>query len=301
MKRMLLVLTALLALPAASLAGSIENTMKSRWLGAWVVTTVDTYSDCSGMYTNNRINGNLVKSKGARRFYTGELAKVDKVDMKRSRLDVMLTLNEPILVPYHEGPFTLYREAWCKIEFEVEVPRQIVKSRDADRVEADVLNIVERYASEREAVASETWNQREREPYPEDYERTLAELEVWRANQTNLAIQAKLDHATDETTRLVDRMAGDLNYLAGFAHGVELARAKDLGYCSQLMATSLDLQYTPRPEELGAAGDHPMLYRQFKGYKDGMLLVFGLEMMRGLPNCFVPVPELPSVEVASQD
>ena len=35
-----------------------------------------------------------------------------------------------------------------------------------------------------------------------------------------------------------------------------------------------------------------------RGYRDGRTLVFGMAMLERLPNCFVPVPDLPT-EIAS--
>ncbi len=41
----------------------------------------------------------------------------------------MLSLTEPILVPTPAGPFTLYQELSCKVELEVEIPRDVVKTQ----------------------------------------------------------------------------------------------------------------------------------------------------------------------------
>ena len=121
MKRNLMVAALIFLLTGVTLAGSLEKEVKGEWLGAWVVTGVESYSDCGSAHTNNRINGSLVKSKGDHRFQPGELAKINKIDVKKSRLDLLLTLAEPMLIPYQEGPFTLYREAQCKIELEIMV------------------------------------------------------------------------------------------------------------------------------------------------------------------------------------
>ena len=47
-----------LALPAS--AAQTEELMKTRWLGAWVVTHLETASACGGTFTNNRVNGSFV-------------------------------------------------------------------------------------------------------------------------------------------------------------------------------------------------------------------------------------------------
>src|SRR5580765_4015533 len=111
MRRKIGIWAALLALPsilAPAFAADLEDSLESRWRGAWVLTSVDTYSDCGGFHTDNRVNGSLVQSKGRFRFRAGELAQVQKIDLKRSRLDLSLSLPEPLLLSFQDGPFTLY-------------------------------------------------------------------------------------------------------------------------------------------------------------------------------------------------
>src|SRR5256885_3282487 len=91
-------------------ASDLQRTMESRWRGAWVLTAVDTYSDCSGFHTDNQVSGTLVNSKGRFRFRPGEMAQVGKVDVKRSRIEILLSLPEPVLTSLRDGPFTLYNE-----------------------------------------------------------------------------------------------------------------------------------------------------------------------------------------------
>jgi len=296
MKRSLIAVLTLLVLSPAAFAASLERDVKSRWPGAWVVTTVESYSDCGGLYTNNRINGTLVKGRGNYGFQPGELAKVDKIDVNRSRVDVLLSLNEPVLIAYREGPFTLYREARCRIEMEVMVPREVVKSKDSDSVEDALLVVLERYTTEDEALASDAWNGRERDPYPADYDRTLAELAVWRATQTNDAVQASLDHALAETTRVGYSISSDSDYLAGFARGVEDARTVEVQGCPQLMAMELDdpPHHRGRPHP----ADETAEQRAERGFRDAQTLIRGLEMIERLPACFVPVPPLPGEGMA---
>lgn len=284
------VLVTVLLLPSAATAGELERDIKSRWLGAWVVTTVDSYSDCSGPYTNNRINGELVKGYGAHRFFDGELARVDKVDAKRKRVDVHLSLVEPVLLPRPAGPFTLYDERSCRVEYEVTLPRDVIKSKDTAAIDAAMKLIVERYASEGEALASSRWNQRERDPYPDDYEQTLQAHAVWTAEQTNLGVQTQLDRAGAEAARVTDRMVGDAEYVADFAAGVESARDYRLSACPAMMAVNFEREFTPptsttKTEE---GEEEPRVYG--RGFDDGKRLVIALELMRRLPACFVPVP-----------
>ena len=62
---------ACLAVFAPALAGDVESSLETRWRGAWVVTEVETYSDCAGLATNNRVSGNLVTGRGRLRFHAG--------------------------------------------------------------------------------------------------------------------------------------------------------------------------------------------------------------------------------------
>jgi hypothetical protein len=273
-----------LTLAAPAMAGAFQKEIKSRWLGAWVVTRVDVYSDCGALHTNNRINGDLVKSGGAHRFLNGELARLNKVDLKRSRLDLMLSLTEPILVPAPDGPFTLYRELSCKVELKVEIPREAVKSQSIDDIEKAMLTVVERHSNEDSAVSSELYNGRERDPYPDDYEETLHAHAVWQAEETNKAILAKLERARKETRELADRMTSDPDYLEGFLAGVETAKSKDLNACSTLMAIDLDSGASRKPDDARQA-------RIQRGSTDGRNLIYSLMMERNLMECLVEVPQ----------
>jgi hypothetical protein len=125
------------------------------------------------------------------------------------------------------------------------------------------------------------------ESYPEDYELTLAMVAVWKAEQTNQRIEEKLGTAMEETTRLGDRVNGDSIYLAGFARGVEAARANRPSNCPAMLAIDL------RPAADEQASE--------RGFRDGQNLVYGLELLRRLPECYVPVPEIPGAEIASRE
>lgn len=274
-------------------AADMEQEIRARLLGAWVVADVETYSDCSGKYTNNRINGGLVKSRGSHRFEAGELAKVDKINVHRSRVDVLLSVREPLLVSYVDGPFTLYNEVSCKVELEVEISRQTVKTKNSAEVVRTLEAILARHSRLEQAEASSSWNRREMESYPDDYDTTLREHEIWQAQQINASIQARIDQAAEETSQAVDRVSSDPDYLAGFALGIENARAVDLADCRALMT----VRFLPPPRP--SSGDEAQARardRGLRGTRDGTNLVFGVKLARRLPGCFVPIPELPAQE-----
>lgn len=236
--------------PAPGLAGELEKEIEGRWRGARAVTRVETHADCLGLYTNNRVNGRLVSSAGRHHFRAGELVRVDKVDARRSRLDLLITLQEPLLVSYQDGPFTLYKEARCQAELQVEVPRTLVAGKKVEDLDAALTGVLERHATADEAQRSRAWNRRERASYPADYEETLARHEAWKAEQSNAKVQARLDRAIDEGGRVADRLSGDPDCLKGFAAGVEAMKAARPERCSDLMARD----FARLPATRGGAG-----------------------------------------------
>ncbi len=287
----ILLIVAATSVPVA--AGELERTLESRWRGAWVLTAVDTFSDCAGTHTNNRVNGTLVSSRGRIRFRPGELAQVGKVDLKRSRLDILVGVPEPILVSFRDGPFTLYNETRCLIELDVELPRSLVSNDDANGIDAAIAPVLKRFTSQDEALQAKSFNHRKRDPYPADYDRTLAEHAVWKAQQANAAIQARIDKALEETARLTDRVTSDPDYLKGFAAGVEAMRAVDLGQCGELMSRDFT-NVAPAPKQIAVASfAGEAAGRYTRGFQDGQRLVYGLECLRRLPQCMVPVPPAP--------
>ena len=294
MRRRLLAASTLFLLPMAAhgpaLASDLERKLESRWRGAWVITAVDTYSDCSGTHTNNNVSGTLVNSRGRLRFRPGELAQVGKIDVKRSRVDLFLGLPEPILTSYQDGPFTLFNETRCLLELDVELPRSLISGDNADGIDAALQALVRRFNSQDEAMQAKTWNHRKREAYPADYDRTLAEHAAWKAQQANLAIQARIDKAREETSRLADRVTSDPDYLKGFAAGIEAMRAVDLGQCNDLMTRDF-ANVAPAPPRLAAGFGGDAAGRYTRGYQDGQRLVFGLESLQRLPQCLVPAPQ----------
>jgi len=294
MRRMLLTaILMLLTVLAPAFAADLERSLESRWRGAWVLTTVDTYSDCVATHTNNHINGSLVQSKGRFRFHTGELAQVQKVDLKRSRLDLSLNLPEPLLLSYQDGPFTLYNEARCLLDLEVELPRSVVSSNDLPGIDEVLRPVLKRYTSQEEATGTRAWNHRQRDPYPEDYERTLAAHAAWKAEQANAAIQARIDRAAEETSRITDRVSSDVDYLKGFSAGIEAVRSIDLSRCSDILSRDFD-NVVPSPPRLAAVFTTDAAARYQRGYQDGARLLFGLDSLRQLPQCMVPVPPVPN-------
>jgi len=281
----------------AARAGDLQRDVEARWRGAWVVTGVETSSDCMGFYNDNDVNGRLVSGRGRRQFKAGELARVDSIDLKHARIDLRLTFVEPILVSHQDGPFTLFDEARCRINFQVELPREVVKHDDLKSLESFVMPVLQRHAAEDQARASASYNGREREPLPPDYDRTLQKHAAWKAQQVNETVQASIFKLVDETSRIPDRINGDPDYMSGFVKGVEAGRAARASQCSDLIAIGNAPPPPVRDRVAPAAntspGDRMAVERQARsarGYQDGMRLTLGVDAVRRLPGCFVQVP-----------
>ncbi|MBI3507253.1 MAG: hypothetical protein HY059_20650, partial [Proteobacteria bacterium] len=144
---LLVAVVASLALSTQFFASSLDRSIESRWRGAWVVTKVPVQSDCSGLHTDNAVSGTLVSSRGRFSFRAGELARIDKIDLHRARVDLVLSLPEPILVTTQDGPFTLYNEVRCPLELDIDVPRDKVSNDDLAGIEWVLQQVVERYTS----------------------------------------------------------------------------------------------------------------------------------------------------------
>ena len=272
----LLVLLSCMLSPAARAAG-LEEGLNARWRGGWVVVALPLSSTCDGFYNDNLVTGDRVESSARRRFAAGELARVERIAAKRGRLDVFLDLAEGILEERRDGPFTLYEPRECRVQLKVPVPERA----DAGAAEARLAELLQLHGSEREAEASSAWNRRRREPFPENYEQTLAAYESWKATQVNAAVMARMDDAIEEAARINDRLRSDPKYLEGFGAGVDKARDRYLGDCPTLLRAT----FSPDPHGEGADWK--------RGYEDGQRLAWNLELLRKLKECFVPVPTAP--------
>jgi len=286
MRRTMTVVTLLLATTVGTgAAGPLDDALDDALRGAWAIVGPEIYSACSGTYSDNIVGPAGVSSKAVRRFAPGELVKIDKVKVKRSRVDLLVTLGEPVLDARVDGPFTLYDERSCRAQLIFELPRQTIKTGDVDAVLAVLARSVTTHGSRSDAEASEGWNQRRRDPYPDYYHETLAAYDRWRAEQTNAAVAAAIDHAVAEAADAVDDIEDAEDYLAGLAAGAERLHDLSLGGCDSLLDATFSRRRKRAPSERSAA---------FKrGFEDGQRMAFFTRLARDLYGCFVPVPAEP--------
>lgn len=287
--------TALLAVavlvPAVVSAADLEDVLERAWVGAWVVTGVESASDCNGFFTNNEVRGTRVSSRGDRRFDAGELARVEKVNVKRSRIDLFLAIEAPILKPHRDGPFTLLDERRCKVQLLVDVPRDTVAKDDVVAANAALRAVATPFADRVEAEGSSAWNGRGPDRYPEDYEVTVARHAVWVAEERNADVARTAATALDGADRITERVRDDPDYLAGFAAGVEALRHWHTPSCDVLVRTSFASVERSAPRDRRGGDAASKAWRN--GYRDGQELVFGVRVARAVGGCAVPVPPTP--------
>ena len=271
------------AFPSA--ADDLDDRLDKQLRGSWAILKVEVYSSCSGTYSDNKVGEAGVASKAHRRFAPGELVKIDKIKVKRARVDLLTSLATPVLVARQDGPFELFDERECKAQLIFELPREVIKTGDADAVLAAIGSAITVFSSQSAAMDSTDWNGRVRQPYPPDYELTLARYEIWKAEQINIAVTAGIDRSVAEAAEAADDIESDADYLDGFAAGAEKMQEIRLSDCAQLIDASFNSWKKNPPS------DKEKTWK--RGFLDGQRLVFHVRRARELKGCYVPVPAAP--------
>lgn len=272
----LVVLT--LSFPSLASAAKVEDELNARWRGGWVDVKVPISSSCDGYYNDNEVVGLRTTSKARERFDDGETAQVERIDVKRSRVDVYLDLGEELLVERVEGPFTLYDARRCKIQLRIPVPAR----SEAEAIEARLAELLELHDSRREAEASKSWNRRRLAPLPKDYDRTLGLYATWKAEQTNIAVQERMNDAREEAARISSRRRSNTEYMSGYADGMDKGRRMYMpSDCASLLTATFSYDSRKGSDDWQ------------EGYEDGQRASWNLELLNRLGKCFVPVPPPP--------
>lgn len=278
-----LLLASLLASPPPARAAGLQDQLNANWRGAPAVLLLETTSDCDGSYTNNKVLGTRVVSAALHRLPTGELGRIAKVDLKRSRIDILIDIDEPLLVSWTDGPYQLYEQALCRVELEIEVARDLVKSKRLDEIESLLSRVLERHDDQESVARSERWNRRVTESTPEGYDEILDEYRAWSATRLRAALVATLDDALTAALRVIDGADDDAAYGAGLAAGIkmEASRYRSWDECEELVGESFYPVGRDAPSEY-EGGDE----RQWeRGYRDGQVVAFNAELSRRIGRC----------------
>jgi len=258
-------------------AGALEKSLQARWNDAWVVLKVGVRSDCETSYTNNTVAGRRTVGLGAYPLDAGELGRVRKVDLKRSRLDLLVDLQEPYLASRTEGPFVLFDQAHCRVELMVDVPRELVRGKKLEDLDATLRRVATPFGTRAEARGSGAWNGRRVELPPEGYEETLVQYEEWKREKVEERIREVLRRAV----RLTDRAGSNEMYAEGMGQGLQSFSRSFSSDCGSV----LDASYYPGGGSPPAEYDSSDKKRWRDGYKDGLRLAFYVELAWRLAEC----------------
>lgn len=232
----LTVLVPLAVLLPAALRADVEGELVARFKGAYALTQVPLFSECTPHYTDNEVTVTRATRGEGLRFAPGELVRIDKVDVTFSRIDVNVGFSEPYRISWTDGPFTLYDQRYCKVSLNLALASDVRRNteRAAEAIEALLLP----FRSQEEARRAKSWNGREVESYPKGWEKTKADYEAWRAERVNGAVHAKIDEALEEANRAIDRVADTSDALASFAAGLRARRYDSYSSCEAMLSDS---------------------------------------------------------------
>lgn len=268
----------LLALVAARAShADTEGDLTARFKGLYALTQVPVFSECDPHYTDDEVTVTRATRGPGQRFAPGELARIDKIDVTFSRIDVNLGFSEPYLLSWTDGPFTLYDQRYCKVSLNLALPSEV--RRDAKRAGEAIEALLVPFRSQEEARRAGAWNGRKVAPYPKGWEKTQSEYAVWKAERVNGAVQAKIDEAIEEANRAMDRVSDSSDALASFAAGLRARRSDSYPSCESMLADSF------YPASSGGRD-----VKDSRAYAEGQRLGHYLGLARELRKCFLPVP-----------
>ncbi len=266
---------------------TLQESFAARWQGAWVVTGVDTFSDCVGFYTDNVVLGGLLTSRGHHRFAAGLPAHVDSIDLSGDAISVRLTLAEMLVVLRVHPEFTLRGTARCQVEVQMDLPDGTLRHADVLGMETMLQPVVERYGSMDQAMLVSNFLPADTPVYEAHRNEAVASHEEWKEQQSAAVVGARMDEWVEQTARLSGQISSDPDYLEGFARGVSTGRSSSVTQCAELMKVEPATQSLRGPVS-GVAVAASTGKRQkswSRGYQDGLRLAQGLEAIRVLPQC----------------
>ncbi len=258
---------------AAPLFADAEGDLRAHWQGSIVLLRTPTRSECTDHFTDNAVSGGRVVKGEGLGFAAGEIANVDKIEVTWTRIDVSLTLLEPFRVTWKDGPYTLYDQRRCRVQLNLEVPREVRK--DSAKAIAAVAELLDPFASAAAARHAAAYNRRQVEPYPADWDRTRAEYEAWHAARINAAVHDRIETLSAEGQAMLDRARDDGDYLRCFGKGARSRSYQTFGSCPAV----LDSYFI-------ASGS----CENQRGFEDGQHLAWAIGMVRALNACTVPAP-----------
>ena len=272
-----------LAIVPAFAAAATEDLLRASWVGRWVLLRTAAISNCDERYTDNRMRGTQPASGGRHRFDAGEIGRVDNLHLQRSRIDLLVSLAEPLRVALRDGPFEIHEQLECRVELELPVPREAVRRKEVDRLDRLVQGVLEGHGDRGAAQASPLWNRRRGEPLPDDHAERLAAYRAWKEEQVYIALRERLAEALDRAAEIASRADRDVAYARGLVAG---ARDYDADRvlstaCGGLPQLHFSSGWGSPPAELD--GDEERDWKD--GFADGRRLRFEIALARRIERC----------------
>lgn len=284
MRWWLFVLCLCATLPA--FGGELEDRLRASWQGSWVVLRTEIGSNCDSRYTNVPVKDGRATAAGSQRFGAGELGRVHKLNQQRARIDLLIDVSEPLRTSRQRGPYELFEHVHCKVELEIDVPRDLIKRKAIDEIEATIARAVESYTSRDEAMSSEVHNRRTVEPFPEDYETTLAQYRQWVEQTLAGPLRARLARSAEDSAEVVDDVRRNPAYGDGLARGVaDFSRSLAYKDCEDLVSETFYPKKGKAPSDM--SGSDKRHWRD--GYRDGQVLSFNVELTRAISECLLEI------------
>jgi uncharacterized protein YukE len=262
----------LMAAGPLAAGADVEGELRSALVGRLALTRGALVSECTEHFTDMKVVGGRLAGGAGVRFDSGELVKVDNVKIGAlSGLDVNLTLVEPFLLSFEDGPFTVYEQRRCRVQLDFEVPREVRK--DAQKSLAAIEAVLELF-DDAGAAKRAGWNGRQVQAYPANWEKTKREYQAWKVTQVNAAVREKTERVLDEARRILTYMPGDDDYLLSFGAGARARSSDSWSSCEAMLAASFYAS--------GSGG------KSSRGWSDGQHVAWATQLAHALQDCSIP-------------
>ena len=197
---------------------------------------------------------------------------IDKVSIGTfAGLDVNVSIVEPYLLSWEDGPFTVYERRRCRAQLHFEVGRDV--RRDRAKSIAAVEAVLELVAGgEAQARELAGWNRRKVAPFPKDWERTQVEYAKYRMAKRNEDVRKKTEEVLEQADQALRYMDSDAEYLLSFAEGAK-ARSDSWSDCDAMLGASFS-----------ASGSSA---KDYEGWADGQKVAWATRLAEELQDCYV--------------
>lgn len=257
------------AIPGAAFA-DVEGDLRAELVGRYALAKGELVSECTDHFTDMKVVGGRASGGTGVRFERGELLRIDNVSAgAMSGLDVNLTLVEPFLLSFEDGPFRVFDERRCRVQLNFEVARDVRK--DVHKSLAAVVAVLDLF-DDAGAAKRAGWNRRKLAAYPPDWEKTKVAYEAWKLTQVNAAVRAKTASVLDEARRVLAYMPGDDDYLLAFGAGAR-ARSDSWSTCEAMLDATFYVS--------GSGG------KSSRGWADGQHVAWANHLAHELQECYL--------------